>query len=103
MREAPDPAETGLTAPAWVRSLIIAVLGGAFGFAGFTFWRSGRRPSRTSVAASRAEAAETRREPSFEGCEETGAGAPVLRATAPHDVLNKSLAETNCCISFISL
>ena len=74
MREAPDPAETGLTAPAWVRSLIIAVLGGAFGFAGFTFWRSGRRPSRTSVAASRADTAETRREPSFEA-EEHGCGS----------------------------
>jgi peptidoglycan hydrolase-like protein with peptidoglycan-binding domain len=83
MREAPDPAETGLTAPAWVRSLLIAVLGGAFGFAGFTFWRSGRRPSRTSVAASRADAAETRREPSFSSGRSTGAGAPVLRATRP--------------------
>jgi peptidoglycan hydrolase-like protein with peptidoglycan-binding domain len=83
MREAPDPAETGLTAPAWVRSLIIAVLGGAFGFAGFTFWRSGRRPSRTSVAASRAGSVETRREPSFDGGRNTGAGAPVLRATRP--------------------
>jgi peptidoglycan hydrolase-like protein with peptidoglycan-binding domain len=83
MREAPDPAETGLTAPAWVRSLIIAVLGGAFGFAGFTFWRSGRRPSRTSKATSRAETAEARREPSFEAARNTGAGAPVLRATRP--------------------
>ena len=83
MREAPDPAETGLTAPAWVRSLIIAVLGGAFGFAGFTFWRSGRRPSRTSKAASRGDVSETRREPSFDGGRNTGAGAPVLRATRP--------------------
>ena len=83
MREAPDPAGTGLTAPAWVRSLIIAVLGGAFGFAGLTFWRSGRRPSRTSVAASRADTVETRREPSFDGGRNTGAGAPVLRATRP--------------------
>jgi peptidoglycan hydrolase-like protein with peptidoglycan-binding domain len=83
MREAPDPAETGLTAPAWVRSLLIAVLGGAFGFAGFTFWRSGRRPSRTSVAASRADTVETRREPSFGAERNTGGGAPVLRATRP--------------------
>ena len=72
MREAPDPAETGLTAPAWVRSLIIAVLGGAFGFAGFTFWRSGRRPSRTSKAASRRDSLEARREPSFDGGAEYG-------------------------------
>jgi peptidoglycan hydrolase-like protein with peptidoglycan-binding domain len=84
MREAPDPAETGLTAPAWVRSLIITVLGGAFAFAGFTFWRSGRRPSRTSSkAASRGDSVETRREPSFDGGRNTGAGAPVLRATRP--------------------
>jgi peptidoglycan hydrolase-like protein with peptidoglycan-binding domain len=83
MREAPDPAETGLTAPAWVRSLLIAVLGGAFGFAGFTFWRSGRRPSRASKAALRAETAEIRREPSFGAAGNTGAGAPVLRATRP--------------------
>jgi hypothetical protein len=83
MREAPDPVETGLTAPAWVRSVIIAVLAGAFGFAGFTFWRSGRRPSRTSKAASRADMVETRREPSFDGGSNTGTGAPVLRATRP--------------------
>jgi peptidoglycan hydrolase-like protein with peptidoglycan-binding domain len=83
MREAPDPAETGLTAPAWVRSLLIAVLGGAFGFAGFSFWRSGRRPSRTSVAASRADTVETRREPSFGAERNTSGGAPVLRATRP--------------------
>jgi peptidoglycan hydrolase-like protein with peptidoglycan-binding domain len=83
MREAPDPAETGLTAPAWVRSVIIAVLAGAFGFASFTFWRSGRRPSRTSKAASRADMVETRREPSFDGGSNTGTGAPVLRATRP--------------------
>jgi peptidoglycan hydrolase-like protein with peptidoglycan-binding domain len=83
MREAPDPAETGLTAPAWVRSAVIAVLAGAFGFAGFTFWRSGRRPSRSRIAASRADVAETRREPSFDGGRNTGTGAPVLRATRP--------------------
>jgi peptidoglycan hydrolase-like protein with peptidoglycan-binding domain len=83
MREAPDPVETGLTAPAWVRSVIIAVLASAFGFAGFTFWRSGRRPSRTSKAASRADMVETRREPSFDGGSNTGTGAPVLRATRP--------------------
>jgi peptidoglycan hydrolase-like protein with peptidoglycan-binding domain len=83
MREAPDPAQTGLTAPAWVRSAVIAVLGGALGFAGFTFWRSGRRPSRSSAAASRADMAEARREPSFDGGRNTGTGAPVLRATRP--------------------
>jgi peptidoglycan hydrolase-like protein with peptidoglycan-binding domain len=83
MREAPDPAETGLTAPAWVRSAVIAILAGAFGFAGFTFWRSGRRPSRSRTAASRADMAETRREPSFDGGRNTGTGAPVLRATRP--------------------
>lgn len=83
MREAPDPAETGLTAPAWVRSAVIAVLVGAFGFAGFTFWRSGRRPSRSRTAASRADMTETRREPSFDGGRNTGTGAPVLRATRP--------------------
>jgi peptidoglycan hydrolase-like protein with peptidoglycan-binding domain len=83
MREAPDPAETGLTAPAWVRSAVIAVLAGAFGFAGFTFWRSGRRPSRSRTAASRADMTETRREPSFDGGRNTGTGAPVLRATRP--------------------
>jgi hypothetical protein len=83
MREAPDPAETGITAPAWVRSAVIAVLAGAFGFAGFTFWRSGRRPSRSRIAASRADVAETRREPSFDGGRNTGTGAPVLRATRP--------------------
>jgi hypothetical protein len=66
-----------------VRSLLIAVLGGAFGFAGFTFWRSGRRPSRSSKVASRADTDETRREPSFDGGRNTGAGAPVLRATRP--------------------
>ncbi|GEO42055.1 hypothetical protein SAE02_62030 [Skermanella aerolata] len=83
MREAPDPAEAGLTAPAWVRSAVIAVLAGAFGFAGFTFWRSGRRPSRSRIAASRADVAETRREPSFDSGRNTGTGAPVLRATRP--------------------
>ena len=83
MREAPDPAETGLTAPAWVRSLIIGVLGSAFGLAGLTFWRSGRRPSRKGGIAGRTDAPDMRREPSFDGGGGIGAGAPVLRATRP--------------------
>jgi hypothetical protein len=83
MREAPDPAETGLTAPAWVRSLIIGVLGSAFGLAGLTFWRSGRRPSRKRGIAERADAPDMRLEPSFDGGRSVAAGAPVLRATRP--------------------
>jgi hypothetical protein len=83
MREAPDPAETGLTAPAWVRSLIIGVLGSAFGLAGLTFWRSGRRPSRKRGIAERADAPDMRVEPSFGGGRSVAVGAPVLRATRP--------------------
>ncbi|UEM20592.1 peptidoglycan-binding protein [Skermanella mucosa] len=83
MREAPDPATSGITVPEWVRTGVIGILAAAFGIAGLTFWLSGRRPSRKRTAAGAAAPAAQRREPSFEGGKAAAGGAPVLRATRP--------------------
>lgn len=83
MREAPDPAGSGIIVPEWVRTGVIGILAGTFGIAGLTFWLSGRRPSRRRTAAGAADPATQRREPSFDGGKAAAGGAPVLRASRP--------------------
>jgi peptidoglycan hydrolase-like protein with peptidoglycan-binding domain len=74
--------QNGLTAPAWVRTLVIAVLAATLATAAGLWWLSGRRPSKRRGEDGLVAVPERRREPTFESAGKgRGGNGPTLRGT----------------------